>query len=128
MSVDKKRPAGTWLPPSSRLELLQHLTTAIPQTLYLRDGELVLYRVQNYASAWNRVTATAVERGYISEIVPVPRLTVKGEKGTPRPTFSNEEVAQLLAYVEPWQQQGRLSIEREMWPLLSDYVEFSLLT
>lgn len=104
------------------------MTTAIPQTLYLRDGELVLYRVQNFASAWNRVTATAVDRGYISEIVPVPRLTVKGEKGTPRPTFSNEEVAQLLAYVEPWQQQGRLSIEREMWPLLSDYVEFSLLT
>jgi integrase len=256
VSVDKKRPAGTRLPPSSRLELLQHLTTAVPQTLYLRDGELVLYRrqrsllyqcrfrlpdgrwhrqstgrasveqaiasacdiydearyrlklglahrthsfaqiasetaadlrrqidlghgksvynsylscieryflayfkeqrleelthadvaqfeqwrnrqmvkkpkastLQNFASAWNRVIATAVERGYISERVPVPRLTVKGEKGTPRPAFSNEEVAQLLAYMEPWQQQGRLSIEREMRPLLRDYVEFLLLT
>lgn len=84
--------------------------------------------LQNFASAWNRVIATAVERGYISERVPVPRLTVKGEKSKPRPAFSEEEVQQLQAFMERWQHEGRLGVEREMRPLLRDYVEILLYT
>jgi hypothetical protein len=34
--------------------------------------------LNNFASAWNRVIATAVDRGFISEHVPVPRLSSKG--------------------------------------------------
>ena len=84
--------------------------------------------LQNFASAWNRIVATAVEQGYISERVPVPRLSVKGLKSQPRPAFSSEEVQQLLTFMEGWQHQGRLPVEREMRPLLRDYVEMLLYT
>lgn len=33
--------------------------------------------LNNFASAWNRVIGTAVDRGFISERVPVPRLSNK---------------------------------------------------
>jgi len=55
--------------------------------------------LNNFTSAWNRLIATAVERGYISERVPVPKLTAKGVKGTARPAFSEEEIAQLFAFM-----------------------------
>ena len=84
--------------------------------------------LNNFTSAWNRLVTTAVRQGYISDRVPVPKLTSKGVKGTTRPAFSREEVDQLLAYMEPWQRQGRTSVEHEMRPLLRDYVEFLLLT
>lgn len=84
--------------------------------------------LNNFASAWNRVIATAVDRGFISERVPVPRLNSKGEKSKTRPAFSEQEINQLLAFMEPWSQQGRLSVEREIRPLLRDYVEMLLLT
>lgn len=84
--------------------------------------------LNNFASAWNRVIATAVDRGFISERVPVPRLSSKGEKSKTRPAFSEQEINQLLAFMEPWSQQGRLSVEREIRPLLRDYVEMLLLT
>jgi integrase len=74
------------------------------------------------------VIATAVDRGFISERVPVPRLSSKGEKSKTRPAFSEQEINQLLAFMEPWSQQGRLSVEREIRPLLRDYVEMLLLT
>ena len=44
--------------------------------------------------------ATAVERGYISERVPVPKLTAKGVKGRARPGFSEDEIKHLLAFME----------------------------
>lgn len=113
-----------------RLEELTH--TDIAQFELWRNRQMVrtpkASTLQNFASAWNRVIATAVERGYISERVPVPRLTVKGEKSKARPAFSNEEVTELLAYMDTWQHRGRLGIEQQMRPLLKDYVEFLLLT
>ncbi|WP_238147468.1 tyrosine-type recombinase/integrase [Limnohabitans sp. Rim28] len=84
--------------------------------------------LNNFASAWSRVIGTAVDRGFISERVPVPRLTSKGEKSKTRPAFSEQEITQLLAFMEPWSQQGRMSVEREIRPLLRDYVEMLLLT
>ena len=84
--------------------------------------------LMNFASAWNRLVAVAVERGYISERVPVPKLTTKGEKGKTRPAFSEEEIAQLLAYMETWQHKGLRDVEKEIRPLLRDYVEMLLLT
>ena len=84
--------------------------------------------LNNFTSAWNRVIATAVEHGFISERVPVPKLTAKGVKGKARPAFSEEEVAKLLTFMETWQTQGRTAVEQEMRPLLRDYVEMLLLT
>ncbi len=58
----------------------------------------------------------------------MPKLTARGLKGTTRPAFSELEINQLLVFMETWTQQGRLSVEREMRPLLRDYVEMLLLT
>ena len=82
----------------------------------------------NFASAWNRIIDTAVRHGYISERVPVPKLTTRGEKSRARPAFTEDEVAQLLTYMDTWQQQGRLPVEREIRPLLRDYIEILLYT
>jgi len=84
--------------------------------------------LNNFSSAWNRLIATAVQHGYVSDRVPVPHLTSKGEKGTTRPAFSSEEVEKLLVFMEHWHQGGRLAVEREIRPLLRDYVEMLLLT
>ena len=53
--------------------------------------------LNNFTTAWNRVIATAVERGFISERVPVPKLTAKGLKGKARPGFSEDEIKHLMA-------------------------------
>lgn len=82
----------------------------------------------NFASAWNRIIATAVTQGFISERVPVPKLTTRGEKGKTRPAFTEQEVKQLLDFMNVWQTQGRLAVEREIRPLLRDYIEILLYT
>jgi len=84
--------------------------------------------LNNFASAWSRLQQTAVNRGWISSQVAVPRLSTRGEKSRPRPAFSREEIDKLLAYMEGWSRQGRLAVEREMRPLLRDYVEMLLYT
>jgi integrase len=84
--------------------------------------------LNNFTSAWNKLIETAVARGYISERVPVPKLTARGEKGRTRPAFTEQEVAQLLTFMDVWQQQGRMEVEKEIRPLLRDYIELLLLT
>ncbi len=87
--------------------------------------------LQNFASAWNKVIATAVEHGYISERVPVPRMQVKGTKSQPRAAFTESEVAQLRSYMTKWVEgssKANKSTESEMRHLLRDYIEMLLLT
>ena len=87
--------------------------------------------LQNFASAWNKVIATAVEHGYISERVPVPRMQVKGVKSQPRAAFTESEVAQLRSYMATWVEgssKANKSTESEMRHLLRDYIEMLLLT
>jgi integrase len=84
--------------------------------------------LNNFTSAWNKIISLAVARGFISERVPVPKLSTRGAKGTTRAAFSGEEMASLLEFMNEWQHKGRLSVEREMRPLLRDYVEMLLLT
>ncbi len=84
--------------------------------------------LNNFTSAWNKVIATAVERGYLSERVPVPKLTTKGEKGKTRPAFSKEEIDALLLFMEGWQNKGFREVDREIRGLLRDYIEMLLLT
>jgi integrase len=113
-----------------QLETLTH--TDVREFELWRDRRLTrkpkTSTLNNFTSAWSRLVATAVEQGYISERVPVPKLTSKGEKGKTRPAFSKEEIEQLLAFVEGWSQQGRLAVEREIRPLLRDYIEMLLYT
>ncbi|MBU3564810.1 integrase [Polynucleobacter sp. MWH-HuK1] len=84
--------------------------------------------LNNFSSAWNRLIATAVNKGWISGSAPVPKLSGGGLKSKPRPAFSREEIDCLLEYIVKWSQTGRLAVEREMRPLLRDYVELLLLT
>jgi integrase len=114
-------------------KLLEELThTDIREFELWRDRQMLkkpkTSTLNNFTSAWNKIVAVAVERGYISERVPVPKLTTKGLKGKTRPAFSEEEINQLLAFMPQWAEGGRLAVEREMRPLLRDYVEILLLT
>jgi integrase len=113
-----------------RLEELTH--TDIAEFELWRDRQMQrkpkASTLMNFASAWNRLLTVAVERGYISERVPVPKLTTKGEKGTTRPAFSGEEITQLLTFMETWQYEGLRAVEKHIRPLLRDYIEMLLLT
>jgi integrase len=113
-----------------RLEELSH--TDIVEFELWRDRQMArkpkASTLMNFASAWNKLLAVAVEHGYISERVPVPKLTTKGEKGTTRPAFSEEEIVKLLAFMETWQHEGLRAVEKEIRPLLRDYIEMLLLT
>lgn len=84
--------------------------------------------LMNFASAFSRVCTTAIQRGWISERVPLPKLSRKGEKGSVRPAFSADEIAQLRAFMAIWEQQGTQELDRLQRPLVCDYVEFLLLT
>ena len=112
------------------LEQLSHID--VREFESWRDRQMVrkpkTSTLNNFTSAWNRVISTAVSRGFISERVPVPKLTSKGEKGKTRPAFSEVEIEQLFAFMDKWSRSGRLSVEREIRPLTRDYVEFLLLT
>jgi integrase len=113
-----------------RLEELSH--TDIVEFELWRDRQMQrkpkASTLMNFASAWNRLLTVAVEHGYISERVPVPKLTTKGEKGKTRPAFSGEEIQTLLTFMETWQYAGLRAVEKEIRPLLRDYIEMLLLT
>ncbi len=113
-----------------RIEQLTH--TDIAEFEVWRDRQMrrkpKASTLLNFASAWNRIVDVAVRHGYISERVPVPKLTTRGEKGKTRPAFTEQEVEQLLAFMDVWQTQGRLAVEREIRPLLRDYIEILLYT
>jgi hypothetical protein len=113
-----------------QLETLTH--TDIREFELWRDRQMTrkpkTSTLNNFTSAWSRLVATAVEQGYISERVPVPKLTSRGQKGKTRPAFSREEIDVLLVFMEQWQHGGRLAVEREIRPLLRDYVEMLLYT
>jgi integrase len=113
-----------------QLETLTH--TDVREFELWRDRQMTrkpkTSTLNNFTSAWSRLVATAVEQGFISERVPVPKLTSKGEKGKTRPAFSKEEIEQLLAFVETWQHKGKFAVEHEIRPLLRDYIEMLLYT
>ena len=82
----------------------------------------------NFASAFSRVCNTAVERGWVSERVPLPKLSRRGGKGSVRPAFSAEEIAKLRVFMAAWEGAAKLDWDQMQRPLLCDYVEFLLLT
>jgi integrase len=113
-----------------RLEELTH--TDVAEFELWRDKQMTrkpkTSTLNNFTSAWNRVIATAVTHGLISERVPVPKLTTRGLKGKTRPAFTEQEINTLLVYMETWQYAGRSAVEQEIRPLVRDYVEMLLLT
>ena len=100
------------------LEQLSHID--IREFELWRDRQMVrkpkTSTLNNFTSAWNRVISTAVARGFISDRVPVPKLTSKGEKGKTRPAFSEVEIEELLTYMETWQHGGSLMLRKRSDP------------
>ena len=84
--------------------------------------------LNNFAAAWSRLQQVAVSRGWISDKAATPRLSTRGEKSKPRPAFNRDEINKLLTFMEQWSKEGRLAAEREIRPLLRDYVEMLLYT
>jgi integrase len=84
--------------------------------------------LMNFASAFSRVCTTAIQRGWISERVPLPKLSRKGEKGSVRPAFTADEVSTLREFMKTWETKGSYDFDKLQRPLLCDYVEFLLLT
>lgn len=82
--------------------------------------------LNNFASAWNRLIKTAIDKGYLSENAKIPRLSTQGEKSNPRPAFSRSEIDSLLVFMKTWSLGGRSDLEKEMRMLLRDYVEVLL--
>ena len=77
----------------------------------------------NHASAFSRVIDFAIEQGWLSDRVAIPRLNRKGKKGSSRPSFSREEMVKLMAFMPDWSRGGERKNHREMRLLLRDYVE-----
>ena len=82
----------------------------------------------NHSSAYNRVIDLAVQQGWISERVGIPRLSRKGKKGSPRPAFTQEELKHLLDFMPAWCHAAERKNHVEMRLLLRDYVELLLTT
>jgi integrase len=82
----------------------------------------------NHSSAFNRVIDFAIEQGYISDKVIIPKLSRKGKKGSPRPAFTQEELKHLLEYMPKWCLLAERKNHTEMRELLRDYVELLLTT
>jgi integrase len=75
-----------------------------------------------FATAFTRITQTAVEQGWISDKVPVPKLSVRGEKGQARPAFTNDEVARIQQHLQTWY-VGVEGYTGEMRLMLRDLVD-----
>lgn len=82
----------------------------------------------NHSSAFNRIIDLAIEQGWVSDKVGIPRLSRKGKKGSARPAFTQEELAKLLDYMPKWCLMGERKNHIEMRQLLRDYVELLLTT
>lgn len=83
--------------------------------------------LNTYTSAWNKICETAINKGWISERTPIPKLSTGGDKSKPRPAFNRQEIDFLLDYMKDWIHKG-IRMEKESRPLLRDYVEVLLYT
>ena len=82
----------------------------------------------NHSSAYNRIIDLAIQQGWVSDKVGIPRLSRKGKKGSARPAFTQDELAKLLDYMPKWCLMGERKNHIEMRQLLRDYVELLLTT
>jgi hypothetical protein len=113
-----------------------HLTSITPQKIaeYEAWRNLKMKRIPisstlaNHSSAYNRIVDLAVQQGWVSDRLGIPRLSRKGKKGSPRPGFTKDELARLLEFMPNWCQQAERKNHREMRELLRDYVELLLTT
>ena len=80
----------------------------------------------NHASAYRRVIDTAIQRGWLSEQMPIAQMSRRGVKGKARPGFSREEVDYLLNFLKDYSLGGHSAVAKEMRLLSRDYIELLL--
>lgn len=81
-----------------------------------------------HSSAFNKIIDLAIEQGWLSDKVPIARLSRKGRKGSARPAFTKYEVDALLSFMPAWSMGGRNADANAMRLLLRDYIEILLAT
>jgi integrase len=79
--------------------------------------------LMTHATAYSRVVDLAVERGWLSANVPIPRLSRRGQKSVARPGFNREEIQKLMEFMPTWCEGGHRQTGRQIKLLLRDYVE-----
>lgn len=79
---------------------------------------------RNHASAYIRVVNLARDRGYIGHNQSVPLLDSKGKRSQPRPAFTEQEIGELLSYIETWQKSSYTDRTGQMRTLCAYYIEF----
>ncbi len=84
--------------------------------------------LMTHATAYSRVVDLAIERGWLSANVPIPRLSRRGQKSVARPGFNREEIQKLLEFMPAWCEGGHRHTGRQIKLLLRDYVEILLAT
>jgi len=77
--------------------------------------------LNTHNSAFNKVYAEAVSRGFISQ-GKVPVLANKGEEGKRRPAFSMEDYRTMIRKLPSWIASGKKGKSENMRALLRDYV------
>jgi integrase len=82
----------------------------------------------NHSSAYNRIIDLAIQQGWVSDKVGIPRLSRKGKKGSARPAFTQDELTKLLDFMPKWCLMAERKNHIEMRQLLRDYVELLLTT
>ncbi len=84
--------------------------------------------MRNHASTYNRVINLARRQGLIPTERAFPGLPIDGERGQPRPAFSQDEIDRLLVFMGEWEKAARLRRSLLMRRLCRSYVEFLLYT
>ena len=86
---------------------------------------------RHHATTFNRVMARADQAGFLNRHAKPITLNVSGAKPESRPSFSDEEIDRLLAFMPAWEIQrraGRTQRFHDMAILCRCYVEFLLYT
>jgi integrase len=89
------------------------------------------YTQRHHASAFNRVLQRAKTQGLITFGMAVPVMRVAGDRGEARPSFSQQEIEHLLAFLPDWVAQAKLGRTQRFYAmkmLCLHYVEFLLYT
>ena len=80
-----------------------------------------------FATAFSRICNTAVQQGWISATVALPKLNVRGERGVVRPAFTDDEVIKLREKLATWYLE-LTGYKMEMRKLLRDLVDVLIWT
>jgi integrase len=83
---------------------------------------------RNHASAYNRIIDLARDEGVLSLNKKVPLLDARGDKGAPRPAFSEQEINQLKAAIPSWIGAALNERNEQTRYLISIYIELLLST